>query len=148
KLVGESDIVIDRCIEFPPEYHQAGLGILSYFSTYIKEQYPDESAKVKIEQNGKIVRLIIETNNGEKEIIEKALHEYQLVVTGQKSPEEITHNEKLILDLKTELRIAKVRVETQQDIMLTQSVQINKLLDIVGNGLASKPTVNLDFRPN
>jgi len=146
-LVNDSEIVIDRCIEFPAEYHQAGLNILNFFGTYIREQYPNEKAKVKIEQIGKVVRLIIETSNGEKEIIEKALTEYQLIVTGQKQPEEVTQNQTLILELKTELRIAKVRIETQQDIMLFQSGQINKLMEIVGNGLINKAPINIDFKP-
>jgi hypothetical protein len=146
-FVNESDIVIDRCIEFPPEFHQAGLGILSYFSTYLNEQYPDEKAKVKIEQHGKIVRLIIETNTGEKEIIEKALTDYQLVVTGNKKAEEITSNQKLILELNSELRIAKYRVETQQDLIQIQGGQINKLLSIIGDGLSAKSQIYLDFKP-
>lgn len=60
-LLLNEKIVIDRCIEFPPEFHQAGLNILSFFGTYIREQYPDQEAKVKIEQNGYLIKLIIET---------------------------------------------------------------------------------------
>ncbi len=146
-LTAENDIVIDRCIEFPSEYYQAGLNILNYFGTYLREQYPEEDAKVKIEQNGQIVRLIIETSDGEKEIIEKALEEYQLIVTGQKKPEEITVNQKLILELNSELRIAKYRIETQQDIIQVQSGRIDKLMDMIGLGLMNKPNINIDFKP-
>lgn len=146
-LIVESDIVIDRCIEFPPEYYQAGLNILNYFGTYLREQYPEEDAKVKIEQNGQIVRLIIETNDGEKEIIEKALEEYQLIVTGEKKPEEITQNQKLILEINSELRIAKYRIETQQDIIQVQRGQIENLFGMIGNGLMNKQPINIDFKP-
>lgn len=146
-LIIENDIVIDRCIEFPSEYYQAGLNILNYFGTYLREQYPDEDAKVKIEQNGQIVRLIIETSDGEKEIIEKALEEYQLIVTGQKKPEEITRNQKLILELNSELRIAKYRIETQQDIIQVQRGQIDNLFGIIGNGLINKTPISIDFKP-
>ena len=146
-LVGNQDIIIDRCIEFPPEFHQAGVGILSYFSTYLNEQYPDEKAKVKIEQHGQIVRLTIESSNGQKEIIEKALSDYELVVTGNKKAEEITTNQKLILELNSELGIAKYRIETQQDLIQVQSGQIDKLFTIIGNGLSSRNQVYLDFKP-
>jgi hypothetical protein len=146
-LIIENDIVIDRCIEFPSEYYQAGLNILNYFGTYLREQYPEEDAKVKIEQNGQIVRLIIETSDGEKEVIEKALEEYQLIVTGQKKPEEITRNQKLILELNSELRIAKYRIETQQDIIQVQRGQIENLFGIIGNGLINKTPINIDFKP-
>ncbi|WP_107040011.1 hypothetical protein [Brumimicrobium mesophilum] len=146
-LISNENVVIDRCIEFPPEYYQAGLNILNFFGTYIREQYPDQDAKIKIEQNDKIVRLIIETSDGETEVIEKALQEYQLVVTGQKLPEEVTKNERLILELKNELRLAKYRVETQQDIMLVQTGQIDKLMNILGQGLTNKSPIHIDFKP-
>lgn len=48
-----------KAIEFPPEYQQAGVGILSYFGTYLREQYPEEKAKVKIEQDGLTVRQLL-----------------------------------------------------------------------------------------
>jgi len=146
-LVNNSNIVIDRCIEFHSEYYQAGLNILNFFGSYLREQYPDENAKVKIEQNDKLVRLIIETHDGEKEIVEKALEEYQLIVTGQKKPEDITTNQKLILELNSELRIAKYRIETQQDIIQVQRGEINNLLQLIGIGLANKAPVNIDFKP-
>ncbi|RED91328.1 hypothetical protein [Marinoscillum furvescens] len=140
--------VVDRCIEFPPEYHQAGLNILNFFGTYLREQYPDEDAKVKIEQDGLHVRLIIEKEDGKSEIIEKALHEYELIVTGKETPEKFTQNDKLVLEIKNELRIAKYRIESQQDIINVQAGQIEKLMGIVGEGLANKNPILIDFRPN
>ena len=139
---------ITRILEFPPEFHQAGLNILSFFGTYIREQYPNEKAKVKIEQEGYIVKLVIETKEGKKDIIEKALNEYQLVITGEKKPEEVTDNQGLILNLKSELRMAKYRIETQQDIMRVQGSRIDQLINIIGLGLANKPPIAIDFKPN
>ncbi len=63
---------IERCIEFPPQYQQAGIGILSYFSSYLSQQYPNSSARVKIEQNGTSVRMIIEAEDGTLETVEKS----------------------------------------------------------------------------
>lgn len=146
-LLLSENVVIDRCIEFPPEFHQAGLNILSFFGTYIREQYPDEEAKVKIEQNGNLVKLIIETKDGKRDVIEKALHEYELVVTGEKRPEEITQNQGLILELRNELRIAKFRIESQQDIIQVQRGQMDQLFIIVGQGLANKQPIAIDFKP-
>ncbi|MGZ5014434.1 MAG: hypothetical protein ACXV8U_01495 [Methylobacter sp.] len=139
--------IIDRFIEFPPEYHQAGLGILNYFSTYLREQYPNELATVKIEQQGMNVRLIIETESGKSEILEKALHEYELIVTGAEPPEKFSSNDKLILELKNELRFAQVRLDFQQDLIGVQNNRIDQLLNIIGDGLSSKQTLSLDFRP-
>lgn len=136
--IKEERSVIDRCIEFPPEYHQAGLNILNYFGTYLREQYPDENASVKIEQTGLNVRLVIETADGKSETIEKALHEYELIITGAEPPEKFSNNDKLIIELKSEIRIAKFRLETQQDIIGIQSNRIDQLLNILGNGLSQK----------
>lgn len=143
-----SNVVIDRCIEFPPEYYHAGINILNFFGTYIKEQYPKEEATVKIEQLDGIVRLVIESKDGKVETIEKALDEYQLILSGQNSPEDIVKSEKLLLEMKNELRIAKYRIESQQDIIQVQNSRIDKLMDIVGTGLATKPSFSIDFHPN
>ncbi|WP_300000536.1 hypothetical protein [uncultured Cedecea sp.] len=145
--VNEDKPVIDRCIEFPPEYHQAGLDILNYFGTYLREQYPEENASVKIEQKGLTVRLVIETADGKSEVIEKALHEYELIITGAVPPEKFSNNDKLILELRNEIRIAKFRLESQQDLIGMQHNRIDQLLNIVGNGLSQKNQVMVDFKP-
>tara|TARA_R110001583_G_C5667601_1_gene410376 strand:- start:17 stop:763 length:747 start_codon:yes stop_codon:yes gene_type:complete len=43
--IADKQVVINRSIEFPAEYHSAGLGILSYFGTVLREKYPDQEAK-------------------------------------------------------------------------------------------------------
>lgn len=137
--------VVNRCIEFPPEYHQAGLGILNFFASYLREQYPNEEAAVKIEQHGLLVRLIITTESGQTETIEKALQEYELIISGEKAPEELATNATLVLELKNELRIAKFRIESQQDIISLQNTRMDKLLNIIGDGL--KQPISIDFKP-
>lgn len=143
-------IVIDRCIEFPLEYHQAGLGILNYFGSYLRENYPDKKAKVRIEQQDLSVRMIVETSDGNVDVVEKALREYEMIFTGRVQPEAITTNEKVILDLRNELRIAQFRIESQQDIIAVQNTRIDKLMDIIGNGLSaaqSRP-ISLQISPS
>lgn len=128
-------VVVDRCIEFPPEYHQAGLGILNYFGVFLRENYPERDAKVRIEQHGLSVRMIVETSDGDKEVVEKALHDYELVMSGKVKPEAISQNDKVVLDLKNELRITQFRLESQQDIIEVQNRRIDKLLAVIGNSL-------------
>lgn len=130
-------VVIDRCIEFPPEYHQAGLGILNYFGVFLRENYPDRDAKVRIEQHGMSVRLTVETEDGNVEVVEKALKDYELIVSGKMQPEMITTNEKVVLDLKNELRITQFRLESQRDIIDVQNRRIDKLMDAIGLSLQS-----------
>jgi len=139
---------VERSIHFTPEYHQAGLDILNYFGTYLRVQYPKENASVKIEQHGLKVRMVIETENGKTETIEKALHEYELIITGVESPAKFSSNDKLIFELKNELRIAQFRLESQQDLIGMQNGRIDKLLNIVGDGLSQKHQIMVDFKPN
>lgn len=148
------DNVINKCIEFPAEYHQAGLGILNYFGTYLREKYPDEDAKVKIEQDGLKVRLTIESKDGSSEIIEKALHEYELIVTNQVEPEKFTSNTKLLLELKQEIMIKEMRIENQNNIIGMQNDRIgmqndriDKLFNVIHNGLSTQQPIAIDFKP-
>lgn len=126
-----ANVIINRSIEFPPEYHQAGLGILNYFGTVLREKCPDENATVTIEQDGLIVRLVIESENGNREVIEKALQEYQMVIQGQMKPEDLFESKLKVIELKSELRVAQVRIDTQQDLIQHQRLELNTLRHLV-----------------
>lgn len=132
----DQDIKIDRCITFEPEYYQAGLGILSYFGTVLRDKYPDQNATVKIEQHDLTVRMIIETEDGNTETLEKALHEYELVLKGEKSAEEFHLSSIKVLELKNQLNIFKFQVDSQKEIIALQRGQILSLEDIVNKALA------------
>jgi HSP20 family molecular chaperone IbpA len=138
---------INRCIKFTPEYQQAGLGILNYFSTYLREQYPNEDATISIEQHGLNVRLTIETPNGKSEVIERALHEYELIVSGKEAPEKFTDNDKVILEMRNEIRIFKARVEFSQDVLGIKDKQIDQLMNLVSQGLLKPSPIVIDFKP-
>lgn len=144
----KENVVIERFIEFSPQYYQAGINIISFFGNYIKQQYPDEDVTVSIEQHRNIVRLKIVTNDGKTEIIEKALEDYQMVISGNKKPEDITNNSSLILELKNELRIAKLRIESQKDIIGYQKSNMEQFFNILGNGFSKPMPVVIDFKPS
>ena len=76
---------ITRSIEFPSEYHQAGLNILSYFGEIVRKRYKEIPIVLRIEQEGLTVRMIITSPDGElKECIEKTLEQYLMVITGDR----------------------------------------------------------------
>lgn len=144
--IAEKHVVINRSIEFPPEYHSAGLGILSYFGTVLREKYPDQEAKVKIEQDGNNVRMIIETKDGDKEVIEKALQEYEMVVTGERPPESLYDNALKVIELKTELRVAYTKIEGQRDLLAHKSEELSSLKTLFQNALTNNyqtPALNI-----
>ena len=148
--ITEKQVVINRSIEFPPEFHAAGIGILSYFGTVLREKYPDQAAKIKIEQDGSIVRMIIETKDGDKETIEKALQDYERVVTGDASPESLFNDNAMkLMELKTELRIAYTRIEAQKDLLAYKSEEVATLKCLFENTLTkqSSQPVTLNVSP-
>jgi uncharacterized protein YjbI with pentapeptide repeats len=139
--------LIERFIEFPPEYHQAGISILNYFGKVLKSKYPDTKAKIKIEQDGLKVKMVIDPiDGGDREIIEKTLGDYGLVITGQMAPEEFTDDRLLLIELKSELRMAQVRIETQKELLNDKSAQIDKLLSLVGQAVQSKSDVTVNIK--
>ncbi|MDH3998997.1 MAG: hypothetical protein OET90_09195 [Desulfuromonadales bacterium] len=145
----DKNVIINRVIEFPPEYRQAGIGILSYFGTVLKEKYPEENAKVKIEQDGNLVRMIIESETGDKEVVEKALQEYELVVRGEAPPESLFDSKLQILELKSELRIANARIESQRELLALKD-EVRSVKQLIGHSLtggsAASPTT-INFSP-
>ncbi|WP_044530452.1 hypothetical protein [Herbaspirillum sp. B65] len=140
-------VVINRAIEFPPEYRQAGIGILSYFGTVLEEKYPGSDAKVRIEQDGLCVRLIVESENGNREVIERALQEYEMVVRGEASPDMLFQSRAKVIELQAELRIAQVRVDTQRDVITLQGQEIHSLRQLIGHSLTQHRPISLTVSP-
>ncbi|MCP4105372.1 MAG: TIR domain-containing protein, partial [Desulfobacteraceae bacterium] len=148
----DTEKLIIRSIEFPPEYHQAGISILNYFSTVLRNKYPDVKATVQIKQEDLKVTMTIDPVEGDREVIEKALDEYGLVVTGKMTPEEYCGNDPLqTMELKTQLSIAQVQIDSQKQIIAYQEkesgkkdsqiekkdIQVDRLLTLLESGLKS-----------
>ncbi len=120
---------IIRDIEFPPEYHQAGVSILTYFGTVLRQRYPDKKAKVNISQKDLTVTMTIETNHGDKETIEKALDDYGLVAVGQMKPEEFIKNPYHAMNLQHKLDMAQLELKNSLRIIQMQDRQLESLTD-------------------
>ena len=101
---------IIRTIEFKPQHYQAGLSILTYFNTIVSQKYPKNDVSVKIEQSGNVVKLIIETPDGNKVEIEKTLDQYGQVLKGEIPPEDLCLNPFEIMSLKNKLEIAALEL--------------------------------------
>lgn len=130
--------IIDKSIEFPPELYEAGRGILSYFGTYLNEKYADQKASIKIEQdsNAKTLRMTVVSETGDKEVIEKAYEEYKLMISGQELPPDLNLKDKIILDLRNELRIAKIRIESHLDARMIAEGQTDDLMKLLSQSIS------------
>ena len=104
-----------RTIEFPPEHHQAGMNILSYFQTVLRKKYPNDKVKVKIEQDGLKVAMTIESPEGKPlKKYEEALDEYGLVLGGKMNPEQLLNDERDVMELLNQLSMAKYQCEINE----------------------------------
>jgi hypothetical protein len=146
EIHSERDI-IKKCIEFPPEYYSAGLGILNYFGSYLRQQYPNENATIKIEQEGLTVRLIVSTTDGQLEVIEQALEEFGRIVTGAEKPEHIIQNTLQVLEMKNELRIMEMRVQQQSEFIAFQNASVAQLNKHLGIALSRSNYIDVTVSP-
>lgn len=108
---------IVREIEFPPEYHQAGVSIMNYFATVLRQKYPDIPATIQISQENLIVWMTIETDDGHREIVEQTLEDYGLVVSGEQEPSSLLPDQIDILRLENQLTFAYAQLDNERRIL-------------------------------
>ncbi len=89
------------------------------------------------------VTMTIDPLEGDREVIEKALDDYGLVVTGEMKPEEFTDDKLLVIELKSELRNAQNKMEMQKELLQDKNVQIDKFFHIVQEAVQNKQPINL-----
>ena len=71
---------ISRSIMLSLQYYQAGLGILTYVGTVLRQRHPDSPMKVQIEQDRRMVRLTVKAPDEMRATLERDLELYGLVV--------------------------------------------------------------------
>lgn len=116
----EDDGFIDelsREIHFPPEHQQAGIGILSYFSTVLKQKLPGNDASISIRQEKEKVTLTIRYRDGTEEQISHLLQEYGLVVTGKISADQFLTDPIHATALKQKLELAEIEVRHTRELL-------------------------------
>jgi hypothetical protein len=138
----------NQCIEFPPQYHIAGVNILNYFGSYIRNKYPDAKVKVKIEQEGTKVRLIINAEDGYEEIVEEALEEYQLIVSNGKPPEYFITDRFALLEMKSQLYAAEAVIKSQGDLLEARSEDIRRYGELLTLALSKNNNIKINVSPH
>lgn len=120
---------IKRVIKFEPEFKQSGVSILSYFSNIISTKYPGLDVSISIEQQGNLVTLIVELPDGSKELIEQELHEYGLVVLGNKSPESYLDDPLQAMMLKNKLEISALEAKQTRELLYSERAHYSSRID-------------------
>lgn len=126
----EKDHII-KFLHFDENSYQAGISILSYFSTVIYHKFPHSKVKIRIEQEDRIVRLLVETPDGEKEKYEKTLEEYGLVVTGEMQPEDLFTNPLQVMQLRHKLEMTALELVHTRDLLsVAKTSYDNELIEL------------------
>lgn len=87
--------------------------------------------KVNIEQEDLMVRMIIKTDEGNIEKIEKTLEEYGLVIKGEMPINEFISDPYQVAEFKHQLRIAHVQLESQKDLLaLTKNMHEQRIFNL------------------
>lgn len=137
-----------RELQFPPEYKESVVSILSYFSRVVEQKYPEIDAGVVIRQSGNTVTLTVETDEGEIETIAKTLDEYGLVVTGKLAPADMFDDPVSVLELGNRLEVAKLELRlkeqahqmiasTQEGRIVSLESQLTEVRALVGEQLTA-----------
>ena len=143
---------IHREIKFPPEFQQAGLAILNYFSEVLAQKYPDTPISVSIKQIGVRVVLEITTPDGAVEQIERVLEQYGMVVQGAMRPNEFLDDPIAVMRLTQKLELVNLELKQTREILQLQKDysgariksledQISTLTNIVGAELRSRESL-------
>jgi Leucine-rich repeat (LRR) protein len=152
----QNPLKIERSIEFPPEYWTAGNSILSYFSHILSVKYPNQNIKVKIEQDGLLLRMIIDTPEGTTETIEQTFNDYVMVISRQLPPESLLTDPFEVMALKNKLEIAELELRQAKELFAIVSdkdrqrinsleMKVDQLFSIIGQSFQKDhhTTVNI-----
>jgi hypothetical protein len=129
---------------------------LSYFSHILSVKYPNQNIKVKIEQEGLLLRMIIDIPDGKPEIIEKTFTDYIMVISRQLPPESLLSDPFEVMALKNKLEIAELELRQAKELFAIVSdkdrqrinsleMKVDQLFSIIGQSFQKDhhTTVNI-----
>lgn len=133
-------VIIDRCLSFDSDTYLEALTLIASFNSHLLQKYPRKNISVKVQQEGKSIRLIVETENSSHVETEQILDDFnkkmlRKIHQMQENQEKFMHSggaviSNLHVNLKNENNIdAKVNVDV--NIKLKNIVERN-------NGLISE----------
>lgn len=109
-------VSVERAFAFPTAYGQAGLYLLTYFGSVLRQQYPDVALSYRLEQSGPLVRLLIETSTAHRDAVEQTLQTYGLVVAEQQPPEAWLADPVQAQQLRQQLEVAATVLRLTHDL--------------------------------
>jgi hypothetical protein len=99
ELLGRKVTVIDKCISFGNDDYLEGLMLISEFNQFLMSKYPSEDISIKIQQEDKIIRLIVETDGVSKVECERILDEFEKQMLHRLHDKQSHSNKDVIINL-------------------------------------------------
>jgi len=117
-------------IKFPPEFKQACIGILNYFSDYITRKYPEDNIEVSIQQINTKVILVIKPPKGKVIPIVEDFTTFGKIVTGEEPIEKYSRDPILIQEIHNKLKLAELEInltkrlyEVEKEVVLLKNMK-------------------------
>jgi hypothetical protein len=137
-----------REVKFPPEYQQAGISLLNYFSVILEKTLPNTDIPISVEQSKDKVIMTLKLPEGAKDKVIELLATYGKVIKGEMRPEDILKNPNDILAFKYKKDIAEMEVRHTKELLYSERAhtsqrieflesEVTKLYKIVADNLSS-----------
>lgn len=141
----KENTIINKLL-FKPEYKQAGISILNYFAEVLKTKLPDLHAPIEISQDGNLITLSIQTENGTKQIVQKTLDTYISVVTKYEKPTKLFNKDTELLEIqRLENKLELAAVEIKQNMKLL-NFQENVIKDLQQDKIVIKELMGIQLK--
>ena len=116
-------------LEIPSEYLDIGINILNQFLAILNQRRLDSPKDVRIEQNGLNIRMTINPDENDEEIIQAALDDNSIVPLEELSLEDCLKDKDLILELRTEIKEVISNSRDQKQLMQKVYSQLEKTVE-------------------
>src|SRR5215510_9339668 len=137
---------IERSLALPTVYRQAGLSLLASVSPVLHQQHPDIPIHCRLEHSGPMIRLLVDTPVGVREMVEQTLQAYGGVLAEHQpptawrvDPAQAHHLRQHLEGAATALRLTydvSLRSEPPDvPLPLTVAERLRHLRQLVGNAL-------------
>ena len=131
ELLGRKVTVIDKCISFGNDDYLEGLMLISEFNQYLMSKYPSEDISIKIQQEDKIIRLIVETDGVSKVECERILDEFEKQMLHRLHGKQSHSNNDVIINLTNTNTVSNdINIGFKQTLTKTNGL-INRLIEEV-----------------
>ncbi|AIU66472.1 hypothetical protein JV59_29275 [Vibrio coralliilyticus] len=145
EILAKKVVVVERTLSFSSDKYVAALMMIAEFNDYLAIAYPDEIISIKVQQEGDLIRLIVETDKESKIDSQQFLDEFNKSKYGK------LFEERLRKSSKDTNPAVNVNVHNESHVNTTVNVDVNIQLQNLLNengGLLNELIEEIGDNPN